>query len=131
MQCRGTSSITEWQYVHQLHGRQGGSCCGPLVTLPLVDGRLDRLEEGLQSEMASRLLWSGLVDALEVNPRMFRLCAVHWMELCYLISNHAHTSRRRDWWGEASLLLRQICAGAGWDPKEIANMMMWQRVRLT
>ncbi len=122
---------TELDFVLAMRGRTPAQCCGPLVTLPLIGYRLELLEASFHSPRALAVLWDGLVESATDDRLMFRLCVAHWLDLSYLAGFHGHRCSRRDWMGEAATLLKQVCRGAGWDAKEIANMMVWQRVRLT
>lgn len=102
-----------------------------MVLLAFSAVRLHALEEAFQSQRASELLWGALVPRSDGDWLTFLLCAVHWMELASLIAVRAHQYLRGDWLSESSALLHEICDAAAWDPKEIANLLTWQRVQLT
>jgi len=128
--CTGTGTQTELEFVHALRTRAAGRCCGPAVILPLVAYRIEVLESAFTSR-AHELLWDGLVPVEDDDRLLFRLCAAHWMDLSYLVAMRGRDQHRGDWLGESVTLLKQICQGAGWDLKEVGNMMQWQRVALT
>ncbi len=132
MKCVGAPEpLTELDYILSLRDRQPAGCCGPLITLPVIGYRVELLETSFQSPAASALLWDGMLPNHDGDPLQFRLCAAHWMDLCYLCGMQGRRTNRRDWIGEATVLIKQVSTGAGWDAREIANMMMWQRVLLT
>lgn len=128
---------TEFDFVVSMDDRQPGECRGPMVTLGLTGMRLYRLQAGLRDEAAAGLLFSGLDNAVrecgnESLVRLtFSLCAAHWFYLSFVLGVHAHESRRADWFAEANLLLTDLCLGAGWDIKELANMVRWREVDFT
>ena len=132
MGCTGAEARQgELDFIHSLRDRESPQQCrGPLVVLPINLERLELLEESLRSTFAISLLWAGVEETPGDEPLQFRLCAAHWMDLCYLGARHARSAYRRDWLGEAIILFKQISGGAGWDHREI-NIMQWQRVRLT
>jgi hypothetical protein len=123
--------MTELDFVLALRHRRAGTCCGPLVRLPMSAGRIQRLEHSFQSRRAVDTLWDGLAPSGTRNRLLFDLCVAHWMDLSYLTGIQGRRLKRRDWVGEGSTLLDQACRGARWDAREMANMMKWQRVLLT
>jgi hypothetical protein len=86
------------------------------------------LEQAINSQRATDVLWDGL--ALASSDRVtFALCGAHWMDLSYLAGLHGRLQGRRDWSAEGSALLKDICTSAGWDVKEIANMIVWRNLQ--
>ncbi len=133
MQCVGTGAQTEFEFIRSLRdrGREGfGECRGPLLTLTLSGHGLQTLEDSLMSCGAHETLWSGFQRSAAADMA-FTLCAAHWMDISHVAGNHARQYQRTDWFAEASSLLKRTLHTAGWDPKEIANMVAWQRVQLT
>lgn len=132
MVCVGTQACTELEFVHALLTRtrddptSTGQCRGPLITIRLLPFRPFSLDRILGSKAAVALLWSGYEMGSE-----FTLCAAHWLDLACLCWMRAQKEGRREWGQEAQDLLDDLCAAASWDPKEIVNMFMWQRARLT
>ncbi len=123
--------MTELDFIHAMRGRRPGDCCGPVVRLPLAAYRVELLEDSFQSRKANEVLWDGLRPSTTDDRLLFDLCVAHWMDLSYLSGMQGRRLHRRDWIGEATTLLNQICRGARWDVREVANMMKWQRVLLT
>ncbi len=130
------AAATEYEFVTSLAGRAPGQCHGPAVTLFLSGYRLELLEEALHSRQALDRLWDGF-EPYEIawdgrdDKLAFRLCAAHWFDLSRRAGQVALISARRDLFGVAGVLLHEVLTGAGWDPKEVANMVTWQRVQLT
>lgn len=131
MGCVGTGTITELDFIASMANRGADQCRGPIVDLSFSAVRLDTLETAFDSDQASGLLWGGLVHRTDGAWLTFGLCAIHWMDLASLVGVRARQYVRGDWMAEASILLNQVCEQAGWDPKEISNLLTWQRVQLT
>lgn len=131
MVCAGTARMTEFEFIQSMADRGRDECRGPLVELSLSAVRLDILETSFQSQIAVGLLWQGLVPHTDGAWLTFQLCAAHWMDLASLTSVRARQYLRGDWLAEASVLLNDVCRAASWDPKEISNLLTWQRVQLT
>lgn len=129
MGCVGTARQSEFEFIASLRDRQPEDCRGPLFPLGFSGYRLELLEESLLLAEARDRLWDGYLPGREEVA--FVLCAAHWMDLSYISGVCAQHQRRADWFDTASALLRQIFLAARWDPKEIANMVTWQRVQLT
>lgn len=132
MACLPTEVRDELEFVHAMCGRSPdqGECRGPLLRLVFWPYRLFVLENILDCQSASDLLWDGFSGDRPQGVH-FELCAAHWMDLVILCALQARRYRRQDWLNEAQHLLDGVCSTAGWDPKEIANMFAWQRERLT
>jgi hypothetical protein len=129
--CTGSVCRTELDFITALRRRGSGACCGPLLTLALVTRRLETMETALaHSERAGEVLWAGFVRG-DDPPFRFALCAGHWLDIGFTIQIRAIRLQQLIWRNESINLLRQVCQEAGWDPKEISNMMTWQRVLLT
>ncbi len=129
MGCVGTEKVTEFEFINSVRGRSSGECRGPLLALSFTGLTLETLEESFVSYPAYALLWSGFTPSDGLIT--FSLCAAHWMDLSYLAGINGRRHDRADWFNVASLLLRQLLDAAGWDAKEISNMVTWQRVQLT
>lgn len=128
MACTPSQATTELQFVQALGARDPhvGECCGPMLRIGLWGYRLLTLERIFDSQVATDILWGGMHDdgALGIH---FSLCAAHWMDLASLVWMRSQQSGIADWYSEADHLLRDVCAAARWDPKEIVNMFAWQR----
>jgi hypothetical protein len=125
--CTGTGAITEFDFIKSTRDRSPEECRGPLVALSLTGHRLDTLEQSFHSQRAHELLWNAYDPDPLTDRVTFKLCAAHWMDLSYLAGMRARLIGRREWMSEASALLKEVCQGARFDPKEIANMIAWQR----
>lgn len=132
MSCTPTSTPTELDFVQALYSRLSTdySCAGPLVHMSLWPWRVFTLERIFDNAEASDLLWSGFLSDGYVGVH-FSLCAAHWMDLACLTWIRATQSGRPDSASEAQALAQDLCFSAGWDVKEIVNMLAWRRARLT
>jgi len=130
MGCEGTGPLTEFEYIASLRNREPDQCRGPRLGLAFSAWGLQTLEDSLCSEDAEELLWSGF-EPVAGDRVVFILCAAHWMDLSYRSGVNGRTLGRPDWFSAGSNLLVHILAAAKWDPKEITNMVTWQRVQLT
>lgn len=132
MACLPTHTPGELEFVHALVARRCpvAECCGPLLRIAFWPYRVFVLEHLMDSPDASDLLWDGFMSDGAVGIH-FELCGAHWMDLVAVCQLRAAQYRRSDWGGQADQLLVDVCTTAGWDPKEILNMMAWQRERLT
>lgn len=133
MACTATPEvISELQFVLALHtrSREIGECRGPVLGLELPPVRCLTLEQIFDSKVAMDVLWAGHRSD-QLYGSTFSLCAAHWLDLAALMWMRAQQQRRVDFYDEADTLLRDVCALAGWDPKEIVNMFSWQYTRLT
>lgn len=132
MACLPTHTPGELEFVLSLTTRQRaiGQCRGPLLRIAFWPYRVFVLEHVLDSKIASDLLWDGFCDD-GCKELRFELCGAHWMDLASLCQVRADQYRRVDWSAQAGQLLRDVCQAAGWDEKEILNMIVWQRERLT
>lgn len=132
MACLPTEVSDELDFIHALMRRTSSfsQCCGPLLRIAFWPYRVFVLEHVLNSQQASDMLWDGFLEDGCVGVH-FELCGAHWMDLAGLCQFRARQYRRDDWSTEAEQLLRDICVTARWDPKEILNMIAWQRERLT
>ncbi len=133
MQCTKSeiAAATEFEFIRALSEREPGQCLGPLVTVSLSGFRLVALEEALLAPLAVDLLWAGYRPPDTSCGLAFRLCAAHWFDLSYTAGINARQHLREDWFDTADDLLRRTLACAGWDAKEIANMVNWRRLSLT
>lgn len=125
--CVGAGRQTEFEYIVSLRGREPGTCRGPLLGIVIGPRRLEILERAVPE--AHDLLWDSFEPYLD--QMFFVLCAGHWMDLAYFCGLRARQNRNGEWFAEANALLDQMFAEARWDPKEISNMVTWQRVQLT
>lgn len=130
MACLPTETRGELEFVHALLARDLGQCRGPLLRIAFWPYRVFVLEQIMDSSLASDVLWDGFQEdgCLGVH---FELCGAHWIDLAVLLLLRAMQYRRLDWSDEADQLLENVCASAGWDSKEISNMIAWQSERLT
>ena len=132
MTCTPTDAHTEMEFVHSLttRSREVGECRGPLLRIALWSGRVVELQRIFHSRIADELLWSGVHPdgALGIH---FSLCAAHWVDLAALCWVRARGQAKREWAVEALRLLRDVCQVAGWDAKELSNMLSWHGARLT
>jgi hypothetical protein len=128
--CTGeVGNLAEWAYVASLRYREIDACWGSLLRLTLPAESIALLEHSFQNTDAFERMWSGLQpDDTELT---FVLCAAHWMDLSYLSGVHGRQYQRGSWSQVATDLLHEICRAAGWDAREIANQVVWQRVLLT
>jgi hypothetical protein len=124
--------MSELDFVLALHTRHRNltACCGPLLCVQISPWRAHGLEQIFDSDTASELLWSGHHSAEEYGTS-FTLCGAHWLDLTALALLRSRQHSQADWHAEADQLLREVCASAAWDPKEIVNMFQWQGTRLT
>lgn len=130
MACVGTvDKVVEYEFMSAAVNRTSGQCLGPVLTVDLAPYRLELLEDSLMSVPAYDLLWDGFCP--DLGNLQFAHCTAHWFDLCFIAGINAQTNQRRDWRTNAAELLRQICGQAEWDLREIANLMVWQRVLLT
>jgi hypothetical protein len=139
--CTGTDRVTEYEFIWSLDDRvDSWDCCGPMLSLAISPYRLALIidaihshEEAFHSSNAYQVLWAGHASAVQawgsVSPDrvIFALCAAHWMDLSFLTGLYGRLYERRDWMAEGTGLLKEICITAGWDVKEIANMIAWRK----
>lgn len=131
MVCTPANSCTEWEFVASLPSRaRWDDCRGPFVRLAFRPLRLQLLERIFASESASDVLWCGYTPG-GITETRFTLCVAHWIDLATLVFARGRQLLRFDYEHKARELLGDVCTGAGWDPKEIANSLAWQRTRLT
>ena len=125
--CRDAGHSSEMDFVASLKGRNH-DCRGPLLSLTLPHQHVT----GIGDSLAGRddKLWSS-IDTTSGDAVTFTLCAAHWLDLSYLTGVSGTLNCRRDWFLIASELLHQILNGAGWDPKEMSNLLAWRRGQLT
>lgn len=129
--CTATDVHGELEFVQALHDRmETGACRGPMLMLRMPADRVCSIERILCSEIASNVFWSGFLTDGPGGVE-FELCAAHWFDLSCLLWARGWERRRSDWLRRAEELLQDLCREAGWDPKEIANLFTWRRVRLT
>ena len=130
MDCTGTDLITELELVQRLNQHPEDICIGPLVTLTLTQARASLLLGVLAVFEDPPPLSFLPVGRLHPDVRL-RLCGRHWLDLCYLCGVGACMVDSADLFTNTSWMLREACAGAGWDAKEISNLFAWRRVQLT
>lgn len=132
MVCLPTETPTELEFIQALVRRRRviNECQGPLLRIAMWPYRVFLLESILDSSIASDMLWSGHCNDGCMGVH-FELCGAHWMDLVILCEVRAFQYNRRDWQAEAEQLHIDVCRAGGWDPKEMLNMIMWQRERLT
>lgn len=120
--------MSEFEFVQAMIGRRVTECLGQTVTLTLGKFILDDLDDVLfachMGDLHSRL-WDGYVD--ENHGRFtFTLCAGHWM----VVAAYAGTvdrNRPADRPGDG--ILWMTIKAAGWDHKEVANLLSWHATR--
>lgn len=132
MTCLPSETRGELEFVQALISRDSGigQCRGPLLRIAFRPFRVFALEHCMDSEVASDVLWDGFCGDGRDGVQ-FELCGAHWMDLAALCQMRALQYHRADWTAEGEQLLRDVCRTAGWDAKEILNMLVWQRERLT
>lgn len=131
MPCEQCSDMNELEFFGQFRRRQDGCCLGRLIKFSLGSGSIYQLERSFEgSPRHSDLLWSGFVGDHHVGI-IFELCAAHWFDLIWFIGLMAFRHRRRDWAGQSGSLLRDLCYAAGWDEKEVSNVITSMGARLT
>lgn len=130
MPCEQCSDMNELEFFDQMRDRDDRCCLGPLIKLSLWSWQVYQLERIIQGARHSDLLWSGFVTDRYVGIH-FELCAAHWFDLIWFAGVMAHRHRRRDWAVQSGSLLCDLCYAAGWDQKEVANLITRMGVRLT
>jgi hypothetical protein len=128
--CSGVDRSTEFEFIRQLADRRPNECRGPLIGHIFSGYTVAGLEESFQSESAHDLLWDGFLPDCDTGLA-FELCAAHWMDLACLTTARSRQHARRDWHALATFVLRETTTAAGWDLKEISNLLVWRRVPLT
>ncbi len=125
--CRDAGRTSELDFVASLNGRNH-DCRGPLLSLTLPQLHIT----GIGDSLAGRddKLWSA-ADSTIGDCVTFTLCAAHWLDLSYLTGISGTLNSRRDWFLIATDLLHRILRSAGWDPKEMSNLLAWHRAQLT
>jgi hypothetical protein len=132
MACRQSTALSELEFVHALMGRDEEltQCKGAVIGIELWSYKVHVLEEIFDSQVASDLLWDGFTgDGGKVIT--FQLCCAHWFDLAVLIELRAAQHCEPAYHHVAAQLLMALCHEAGWDPKELLNMVAWSRERLT
>ena len=132
MSCTAGASCTELQFVTALGARDSLSwnCIGPAVTLTLTGHEVRVIGSAVHSPVAFRMLIDNQDPGIDGDPQ-FTLCAVHWLDLAGLAGVHGRLYQRSRWLAVAAALVRRVCRHAGWDPKEISNLLGWQQIQLT
>lgn len=125
--CRDAGPCTELDFVASLAGRNH-DCRGPLLPITLPQPHI----EGIGDSLAVRgdTFWSSSTPAAG-NSFTFTLCAAHWLDVSYLCGISGTLNGRRDWFNIATELLNAILRTAGWDPREMSNLLAWRRAQLT
>lgn len=127
MACVGSGPCSEFDFVRAMPRRRTiEQCCGPLLALIISSARLETIEESITDTESHDRLMAGF-DPHCPAGLLFELCAAHWMDVSFVAGCEAGRHNRRDWFWAATALLRQICSTADWDPKEISNLIAWQR----
>jgi len=127
--CDDAGPQTEWEFFRATRTREPDGCCGPLLKLEISDQQFHRIDEAINDGRARDLLT--LQDDESPQPLWFLLCAAHWMDLIYVVGVKAVTQQEAVWFNTATVLLVQVCQAAGWDPKEVANLVKWRILSLT
>src|ERR1700759_2573780 len=98
MVCRPAASLSELDFAHALFSRdeQLNTCTGKLILMEFWSYQVFLLEEILDSEAASYLLWDGFPRDGETTMG-FELCCAHWFDLAVLTEFRAAQHGRRDW----------------------------------
>lgn len=132
MGCLAVPGQTELEFIQSLRDRSehNNHCAGPLVRLSFSPYRLSTIEEAFGSEVAHDLLWSGYLPHI-LDTAAFELCAVHWMDLACLVLARSALADATHWRFGGELILNQLFHKTGWDPREISNLLAWQRTYLT
>lgn len=130
MSCEQSASVNELEFFAQIRRRPTGHCLGQLITLSLWSWQVYQLERIFQDGPHSELLWSGFVDDRYVGIQ-YQLCAAHWFDLLWFAGLMAYRDNRRDWAVQAGSLLSDLCYVAGWDRKEVSNLITGMGARLT
>lgn len=130
MACLPSQTCNELEFVSALLSRAHGQCRGPLMRFAFGPYRVFALEHIMDSAVASDVLWDGF-QGEGPDGVHFELCAAHWVDLAALCELRSLQYRRVDWHETAESLMDKLCASAGWDPKEISNMIAWKSERLT
>jgi len=125
--CHDAGHSTELDFVASLTGRNHG-CRGPLLSITLPQPHIT----GIGDSLATRAdqFWSAASPATG-DSFTFTLCAAHWLDLSYLCGISGTLNGRRDWFNIATDLLNAILRSAGWDPRELSNLLAWRRGQLT
>jgi hypothetical protein len=132
MACQSTGALGELDFAHSLLSRDHdlNDCTGSLIMMGFWSYQVFLLEHIFESKSASDLLWAGFTGD-GADCVQFELCCAHWFDLAVLVELRAAQHRRKDWADQAARLFQCLCALAGWDAKELLNMVAWTRERLT
>lgn len=132
--CSGSDErMTEMDFVRASVDRQPGQCLGPLLGLWFEWSRLDILADVSLGSRAYDRLRDGFEQTVSDQEIMFSLfsqCAAHWFDLAMLVGLGARLNEHPSWASEAATLVHQTCTNAGWDVKEISNLLHWQRAQV-
>lgn len=126
MVCRDAGHCTEIDFVASLRERDH-DCRGPLLEIALPEPHFIGIGDSLA---VSDRLWAAAATATD-DTVTFSLCAAHWMDLSYFTGVSGVVNGRPDWSLIANDLLCAILRAAGWDFKEMSNLLAWRRAQLT
>lgn len=127
--CTGQRQ-TELQFIQASRGRATAECGGPLLVLSLSLAQLSVLNDAA-SDAAIARLWVASAGVNAHRGLDFQLCAAHWMDLIYWCGIHSALLECPASFTLACALIRALAQAAGWDMRELANLLAWQRVALT
>lgn len=132
MACVPTGAMDELGFAQALalRDQQIGQCRGQLIRMTFWSYKIFVLEQILDAEAASDVLWQGFVGDT-TDGITFELCCAHWFDLAVLTELRAVQYQREDWFEASSRLFESLCSLVGWDAKELVNMVAWSRERLT
>ncbi len=124
--------MDEFQFAREYVAVTDGSqCAGPTVRFSWPVLVLEETEQAMESVRANpAVLWDRF-DGEVSGLFMFTACAAHWMGLSAVLRLASTRANEPGWSARAERILRDLFFRLGWDGKEIANLMTWQRVRLT
>lgn len=127
MSCTPDERTSELDFARSLTTRTSDECSGPLVSMDVTSRQVCELEEIFSSQLAVDVLWDGYQGSEAIGPLHFSICGAHWLDLVALVLLRSHQQQRQDWYWCANALVQTLCRSAGWDDKELNNMLVWQR----
>lgn len=135
--CTGDPPMNEREFVYALRTRRViptlPGCIGPPAAQDLHPRDVVVVLDAFRRIPLAEQLWqASLVRGHDDGDMMrYRCCAVHWIDLALLLRVRAVEELHDEWFRQSGNLLSGMCAALRWDIRELNNMLVSQRVRLT
>lgn len=116
--------MSELEFIQTSGSGETNQCRGQIVGISLDIRAANYVADFFHSAGLGPLFMGGLTNRNETTAR-FDFCVRHWFDFTSLLYGRAKQESNPYWEQAAKRLYRGACQAAGWDYRELENMVGW------